>query len=383
MSQISEKKSLIKGNRFLFFTILVLVVYGSFMIASAEMGNAVGDAAYLKKELIKQFAYGFIGIVCYFIGSYVNVSKFSIKMYWLGYAILFAALISTRFFGSINGAYAWISFGSGTVQPSEFAKMFMILFGAKLFSKDKGLENINSFKSYAIASLLYVGVILLWQKDLGSAVVLLVITYCICLVPNYPELRKIQNIMIILMFVIIGLAVLLMTPFVTDLMSKSSDYRILRFVAAANPFLYQYDAGYHLIMSLVSFATGNIFGLGYGNSIHKYMNFPNPSSDFILPVVVEELGIFGFVGVIALYFIIFFVLIYYSIKGKYMRTKIVLFGTFLYFIVHFILNVGGVSGLIPLTGVPLLVMSAGGSSLISCLMCLGLSQSEIERNNNA
>jgi len=383
MNQTGEKKSLIRGNRFLFFTILILVIYGSFMIASAEMGNAVGDSDYLKKELLKQIAYGLLAIVFYFIMSYLNILKLSRKMYWVGYFVILAALISTRFFGSINGAYAWIPIGPATIQPSEFAKLFIVLFGVKLLSKDEQERNIDNLKWYGLAAFSYVAVILGWQKDLGSAVVLFIMAYCICLVPNFIEIRKYQNIMIILIFVAVGGAILLMSPLATELMSKSDDYRFLRFVAAANPFLYQYDAGYHLIMSLVSFATGNIFGLGYGNSIHKYMNFPNPSSDFILPVVVEELGIFGFIGVLALYFIIFGLLIYYSIKSKYLRTKIVLLGTFLYFVIHFILNVGGVSGLIPLTGVPLLVMSAGGSSLLSCLMCLGICQNEIERNNNA
>jgi Bacterial cell division membrane protein len=134
-------------------------------------------------------------------------------------------------------------------------------------------------------------------------------------------------------------------------------------------------------MSLVFFATGGLFGLGYGESIHKYMNFPNPSNDFILPVIVEELGfVFGFLIILLLYTMILFPIVYYSIKAQFTASKIVLIGTFLYFVVHFILNVGGVSGFVPLTGVPLLLISSGGSSWISSLMALGLCQSEIIRN---
>ena len=131
-------------------------------------------------------------------------------------------------------------------------------------------------------------------------------------------------------------------------------------------------------MSLISFATGGLFGLGYGKSIHKYMNFPNPSTDFILPVVVEELGVItGLAPILLGYGVLLVSLMYYSFKTKLNRSRIVFVGTFTYLIAHFILNVGGVSGLIPLTGVPLLFVSAGGTSLLSIMSCLGLVESEI------
>ena len=108
------------------------------------------------------------------------------------------------------------------------------------------------------------------------------------------------------------------------------------------------------------------------------MNFPNPSTDFILPVIVEELGlVFGLIPILIGYGFIMVPLIQHSLKCKQIRTKIVLVSTFFYFASHFILNVGGVSGLIPLTGVPLLLISSGGSSLISCMSALGLAESEI------
>ena len=108
------------------------------------------------------------------------------------------------------------------------------------------------------------------------------------------------------------------------------------------------------------------------------MNFPNPTTDFILPVVVEELGlVFGFIPLIVLYGILFVTLIQYTLKSNLTRSRIVFTGTFTYLIVHFILNVGGVAGLIPLTGVPLLFISSGGTSLLSIMCCLGLAESEI------
>ena len=131
-------------------------------------------------------------------------------------------------------------------------------------------------------------------------------------------------------------------------------------------------------MGLVSFATGGLFGVGYGQSIHKYMNFPNPTTDFILPIIVEEMGIiWGFLPIMICYSIIFFKLIRYSYKSPTLSGKIVLVGTFAYLFIHFVLNIGGVSGIIPLTGVPLLFVSSGGSSLVASLTAIGLSEAEI------
>ena len=132
-------------------------------------------------------------------------------------------------------------------------------------------------------------------------------------------------------------------------------------------------------MSLVSFANGGLFGLGYGNSIHKYMNFPNPSNDFILPVIVEETGILGFITFLILYGCLLIPIVNASFKTERLSSKIVLLGVFTYFTVHFILNIGGVSGLIPLTGVPLLMVSSGGSSLLASLIALALAQNEMKR----
>ena len=350
------------------------------MIASAEMGNAAGDTAYLKSELVKQISFAVLSFGIYLFLSSFPVSKLRLQFYYAGYIVILVLLLSTRLFSAVGGAYGWIRLGPVSIQPSEFAKTFIILFGAKLLGINNPETNKKNFITYAVAAAVYVLIILVYQSDLGSAAVLAIIAYCICLVPVNKEIVKIQRVMFLLMLGVIALAVFMMTPLATKfLMHFSDDYKVGRFLAAADPFMFQYDIGYHLIMSLVSFAQGGVLGLGYGNSIHKYMNFPNPSSDFILAVIVEELGFVGFIVVVLLYLLILIPIMYYSTKTTYISSKIILMGTFLYFVVHFILNVGGVSGFIPLTGVPLLIMSAGGSSLLSSLAALGICQAEIER----
>ena len=376
-----HKKINFLGNKLVSFSAFALVVFGSLMIASAEMGTSVGDSDYLTSVIIKQVICACIGIATYFVAMNVKTLKLDFKFYVFGYVAIGLALIACRFFGQVNGAYAWIRFSGFTIQPSEFAKVFMIMFGAKMLGKDHGEDNVEYLKRYAIAAGIYFFIILVIQKDLGSGVVLLAISFLVAFIPPYKEIKKYQRIMFwIIIAGLIGIALLLSPP-VTNWMKKHSDnYMAGRFLAAADPFLYRYDNGYHVIMALVSFANGGLFGLGYGNSIHKYMNFPNPSNDFILPVIVEELGFIGFAGFVITYTLMLVPLVVYSIKTKYMTSKIILLGVFSYFVVHFILNVGGVSALIPLTGVPLLLISSGGSSLLASMMSLGFAQHELIRN---
>lgn len=379
-----QKRNNLLGNKLVTFSMLILVAFGSLMIASAEMGNSVGDTNYLTGVITRQVIYAVFGIIGYFFLMHAKVYKWKFFFIKLGYFVLLGTLIACRAFSPANGAYAWLRFGSFTIQPSEFAKTYIIVLGARLFANDHKELNTKYYWQFAGCCSIYFVIILLIQNDLGSSVVLAVISYLILIVPPYKELKIYQKRMIYLMLGAIAILFFMMSGFVTKLlMNFSDDYRVARFLAAANPFMYRYDNGYHIIMSLVSFANGNIFGLGLGNSIHKYMNFPNPSNDFILPIIVEEFGIVGFIGFVVAYLMILLPFVYASLKTDRISSKIVYLGLFTYFMVHFILNVGGVSAIIPLTGVPLLIMSSGGSSLVSSLACLGIAQGELLRNKES
>ena len=385
---MTKSKGLNLGNTSITVGVIFLVVFGSFMIASAEMGNSAGDTGYLTNIIIKQTMFAIVGLAGYFIISKISFKKMRMEIYWMLYTILLLALLACRFFGATNGAYAWIPIGSfASVQPSEFAKAFMVIFAAKLFGKDSPKNNLKNIKTFGICAAAYFVIILLWQHDLGSAIVLAVMCYCMALIPSYKQYKDIHKYMIIIILAVLCLVPIIFIPFVNELMSHSSNYMIGRFLAANDPFKYRYDNGYHVVMSLVSFANGNWFGLGYTNSIHKYMNFPNPSNDFILPVIVEELGIVGFGAIILGYALILYPIIKFSMKTENVSSKIVSIGVVTYFLAHFIFNVGGVSGFIPLTGVPLLIISSGGSSLIACLASVGMAQNEIisdaEENNES
>ena len=357
-----------------------LMIFGTFMIISAEMGELNSDINGIMSSAMKQCIFALLSSISFFILASLPFAKMRKEVFYVLYVVILLLLLACRAFKPVGGAYAWLRFGGISIQPSEFAKLFSIMYAASIFSKNYGAEeNKKNLLIYFGGMSFLALVIFLVQKDLGSAAVLFVISYINVMVTDYKSYRKITFIGMIGILFVVGAMLLLLSDVGTNFLKKfDSHYQVLRFLASANPFEYQYDAGYHLVMSLISFATGGLFGLGYGKSIHKYMNFPNPSTDFILPVVVEELGVItGLAPILLGYGVLLVGLMYYSFKTKLNRSRIVFVGTFTYLIAHFILNVGGVSGLIPLTGVPLLFVSAGGTSLLSIMSCLGLVESEI------
>lgn len=370
-----------RSDRLIYLSAIVLSIFGFAMIISAEMGEASADLSIISKSSSRQIAYLLLGIICLFLFSLDFTIKKLKKTVFAGYLVVLILLVATRFFEPVGGAYGWIRIGGLSFQPSELAKLYTILLAANMFSNDLNIDHKKNFWRYVELIAIYVAIIFILQNDLGSALVVAAIAYVCILISPIKKIQHYQNRMIIGLILILVAFVLVLTPIGTKALEHiDGSYQIRRFLASADPFAYEYDSGYHLIMSLVSFATGGLFGLGYGKSIHKFMNFPNPSTDFILPVIVEEMGVvFGLLPILLFYFIILIKLIYHSIKDPYSSGKIIFVGTFMYFVCHFVLNVGGVSGLIPLTGVPLLLISSGGTSLVCCLIALGICENEIMR----
>ena len=133
--------------------------------------------------------------------------------------------------------------------------------------------------------------------------------------------------------------------------------------------------------ALIAITNGGIFGTGLGNSIQKYGYVPEVHNDFITSVIFEELGLFGLALIMVPYAIIVFKLISYASKSKDPKTTIILLGIAAYFFLHLFINLGGVSGLIPMTGVPLLLVSSGGSSTLAAFIAIGIAQALISKDN--
>lgn len=403
MSETKKKKRLRKdvftlhlkseSDIWIHVAVFLLCIYGTLMIASASMGDALdsnNQTLFMVKTVVKQVVFVMAGYFC--MGQFSHhfkLESLNKNRFWLTIICMELLLLSCLLFKAGNGAHAWIRIPIPgmeiTIQPSEFTKIVSILIiAAYLGDVKKEYSSSKELLKRPIAFILiYVFTVMIIQDDLGSAAIIFLIS-CVCLlIPNNKQMNKFQFFLRICFWGVVVLAIFFLSPVGTALIEvlPLSTYQKNRFLSAVNPFEDIYGSSYQIVKGLVSFADGGWFGCGFGNSIRKYTDFPEANTDYILAILVEELGFVGFVILLVLYCVIIFRLLMYAQKIKNEKAKIILVGTAMYFMIHIFLNVGGVTGLIPLTGVPLLLISAGGSSTLSILCCVGISQAMISQYN--
>lgn len=376
---------------------IILMLLGSLVVLSTSVGETSSDHGVVIKTLGKQLVF-----VClsYFAMTKVaynfirfrqlkGKAKFMKTLVMVGIFIIFL-LMSCFAFSGANGTKGWIYLGPISIQPSEFAKSFLIVYAGIIVNEYYTLRQKNkkevTFKQIIFpigifsAAMLF---LIALQPDFGTCVVLMLILLTIFLIPTNPCLRKTQK--YVKVFLISGLLIggfLFFTDAGMSIMRifLGDGYKAERFMSAANPFNNHYGTGYNIVYSLYAIANGGFKGLGIGGSKEKFGYLPEAQTDFILSVTIEELGIVGFGIIIICYGMILYRLFYWATHARGNEGyRVILIGTAMYLIVHFIFNVGGVSGLIPLTGVPLLFISAGGSSLFSISILMGVCQSIISK----
>jgi cell division protein FtsW len=369
-------------NKYIHGAMILLSFFGSLMVISANI-NHNSTPMSLLIVAVRQVGFFMIGYIAMVILARYWSWEFIKKHMLLIAAFTIGLLITPLFFPSRSGAWAWIEIPgiNATIQPSEFAKITMIailaVFLGDIRSKRVTLgEMMATPMMFALSAIL---IVVVFQRDLGSGVILFALAWILVLIPSAFQLRKTQWAMMILFIVgVLGLLFLISKPGILFIESLGlPEYMVNRFRAMADPFEDTRNVGYQLYNSLVAFVKGNWLGVGIGNSIQKFGYLPVAQSDYILAIIVEETGFIGFVSLFIGYSVLIFHLIVQSLTVRSERGKMMLFGTALYLLLHFILNVGGVTSLIPLTGVPLLLISAGGSSQVAIMMALGICQNII------
>jgi len=362
-----------------------LMLIGLLMSGSSAMTSDVVLYALLIAWL-KQGVFLVLGYL-----GYVWLSKhFSMTFihdHFLWFIVLsFIAVILPLFFHDINGARAWIpidlSFAQFTIQPSEFIKvlsiLILVLYMGDVKRKGAALGELVKMPLFYILGM--VAIIAFAQSDLGSSLVLLGISVLVFMVASEPSLRGYQWLALIFMVMAIAALGFLLTPSGLNFLRGLHflpDYMIKRFENTINPFINRYGTGYQLVSSLMAFVKGDWIGVGFGKSLQKYGYLPEAQTDFILAVIAEEFGFLGVIIVCGLTLFIVVKLFIHAFKAKTDTSKMIFTGVAYYLLLHFILNVGGVTALIPLTGVPLLLISSGGSSTISIMCALGIAQRQI------
>lgn len=367
----------------------LLMMFGTVMVVSTNMGVTVGSTMTLVTVLIKQIV--FMGLA-WLVGMIIVSRLFNYRRarFWQIALLLFytAALIATFVIGiDVNGSRAWIRIGNFmTIQPSEFGKPLLIMCLALaagsihlLPEEKRKFGYVFRFPIIMIClSVVFVGGL---QKDFGSLAITMLIGFVGILIPSYTSLDKWQRgftIFVATLFILFVVGCYLTDAFV-DLFGNVG---LLRHIAVRienmkNPYLDIHGDGYQPSNALYAIADGGLKGSGIGTSVRKYGFLTQAESDYILAIIIEELGLFGLSIVVVGYGIIFWRLIHWALRASKQEDKVLLCGVATYFIAHFIVNVGGVSTLIPMTGVPLLLISAGGSALIAVNIALGMAQARI------
>ena len=369
-------------DRRLTWLVVALMVFGSIMIVSTDVGQTTSDANIVWRTIAHQCMFcGISLVIMYIFFRYFSFRLFNRLQPLL--SVFFLGLMLLPFlFSASGGSHAWIRLGSFSIQPAEFVKPFMVLLAANAINRTKKeKELLRSFNDlFKVPNLMIAlfAIELILQKDLGTLSIL-IMTYLVCVeIPTFPVLKKTQNRIIaaLLVLVVLGVGLFFVTDLGTNIIAKTPFSHVAtRNENAKNPYNDIYGEGYQPANSLYAIGSSNVIGKGLGESSRKYGYLTQADNDYILAVVLEETGIIGLGLIILMYILLLGRLLYYAFRTNDLAYKVILGGTATYIFMHFFLNVGGVTALMPFTGVPLLFISSGGSSLMSVCMALGICQS--------
>jgi cell division protein FtsW len=378
MKKIKEKIQYF--DNYLFIPYIILCVVGIIMVYSASSINLSYGGLKADSYLWKQLIFVIIGVSALLVVCHLNPRWWAnSKFILISYVILILLLGFALFFTNpINGARGWINFGPVSLQPAEFCKLYFALFMARLMSlREKGFENGVYYSTGSkIKPCLLVGLMLFFilvAPDFGGFTInLMVILVIATASTNNGRLsyRKRTAIWSAIALVLLGAIQLLRLG--NPLGGTKYAYMYARFQAFFDPFSVADSSGKQLVNSYYAISNGGLLGLGLGNSIQKRGYLPAPYTDFILSVINEELGFVGTVVILGLLFFIIARIFLIGIRSQNTYNTLFCYGIGSFMLVQSCFNIGGVLGLLPITGVTLPFISYGGSSMIVLSLSVGM-----------
>ena len=348
-----------KIDKILLISVIILSLFGLLMIYSSSSIWATYKYNAPYKYFKSQAIFLILGYFIIFITSKVDYhlyKKYSNHILIISIILLILVLIPG--IGTIrNGSRSWFGIGSFGIQPSEFAKLGLIIFTSKYLTRNKIKDIKSSVLPILLIVLLIFGLIML-QPDFGTGVIIVITIVALLFVSgvNMSFFIKIG------LLGLIGVVILVII----------APYRLERITSFLNPWKDPLGSGFQIIQSMYAIGPGGLLGMGLGNSIQKHFYLPEPQTDFIFSIISEELGFAGILIVTTLFITIIYRSITISIKQEDNFAKYLSFGITFSLAFQTLLNLMVVVGLIPVTGVTLPFLSYGGSSLLISLLSIGI-----------
>ncbi len=344
----------------IFILMSLLLAIGLVMVLSASgivAESSYGDKYYFfKRQLIFACAGG---LALWGAASVPRGFIYRMQYPFIFFCLALLLVTLSPLSPSINGAHRWIRIGPVNLQPMEFVKISLALYLAYFMSSKQAM--IKTFTRGIIPPFAVTGLfcfLLLLQPDFGSAVVLASLLFFMCIAGGTRFLY---------LFFFLAVAVVL-----AGALAISAPYRMRRLMAFVDPFQDAANTGYQLVQSLLAIGSGSFFGVGMGASRQKMFYLPEAHNDFIMAVLAEEMGFVG-VSVVIVLFVLFFWRCYRVVMGQQdLRDRYTAFALTVIMCLGVVLNLAVVMGVAPPKGVPMPLLSYGGSNLVATMLCVGL-----------
>lgn len=313
------------------------------------------------------------------IGFILSIVIYNIPTKWykglsiLGLGLIILVLIGLKTYGQVtNSARSWFKIAGFSIQPSEFAKTIIILYLATWYGSKKKFKSIyDTFIPLIPCVIIFF--LVASEPDLGTACIIASICMFIFFTLPFEKNIIMTSIKIVTITGIVGGLVFLNSnsSFIDKLLTSTQASRF-NFKNPCSRYLE--ETGYQVCNGYIAINNGSVLGVGLGKSTQKYLYLPEAHTDFIFPIIVEELGLIGGCIVLLLYMFLLYRILVIARNAKTLRGSIIAFGTFAFILTHIIVNLGGLLALIPLTGVPLPFLSYGGSFILNLFILLALTQ---------
>ena len=343
------------------FLVALLTLFGLVMVLSASAVSAIHHGRSGWTFFMKQATWAALGALALVVGLRIPLRVVR-KLVPLGLLVTFGLLVAVLLPGlgsRVNGARAWFTFGPFAMQPAEIAKLVLVIYCADLFARRADrMHEVRMTLWPAVLMLGLMGVLVMAQPDLGTVLVLSGIVLSMAFIGGAPIVPLAST---------VGLVGLAGAAF-----TLSAQYRRDRWLAFLDLAKHRDNEGFQVWQSLVGIASGGITGVGLGASKAKWDYLPEAHTDFIFAIIAEELGLIGVVVVVVLFALLGLFGAQVALRAQDRFGMLLAGGITAWLMVQAIINIGGVVGVMPLTGLTLPFLSFGGSSLLVTMSGAGL-----------